>query len=225
MIEIQVKYQGKKHLVNFPSGWDELTFRQLAALRKQEGNDTGHLLEILTGIERNGWLNMPSGIAGTLARLLDWVQTPLNWYQLIPPKAIKIGEKEYQVPKDLGLKTFGQKITLETKVQKMLEQKKDLFEIMPDAMAIYFQPIVDGGNFDDQKAEDMRELFYDCPAIHVFPIASFFLRTSSAYQNFGKITSNPAGKANTDHFRKKQGSGILKKLMVFFSSFIPWRRR
>lgn len=225
MIQLEIKYQGKKHMVNFPSGWDEITFRQLVSLRQDSTGEVGRLLEILTGIERQAWMNMHIGITGTIAGLLEWVSQKIDWYSLPVPKTIRIGEKKYKVPFDLGLKTFGQKITLEAKVQKAMEEKRDLFEIMPDVMAIYFQPLVDDAPFNDERVEEIKDLFYDCPAVHVFPIAAFFLRNSNAYRNFGLTASNAEKEENTDHSRKRQESGILKKLTGIFSLSTRSRKR
>lgn len=226
MIQLEVKYQGKKRLVAFPAGWDELTFRQFLEIRQfePEHGGTPRLLEILTGIEREAWLNMHAGIAGTLSSLLEWVDTPPN-YDVPAPTSIKIGDKTYSVPRDLGMETFGQKITLESKVQKYEEAKGDLFELMPDAMAIYFQPIVDEGPFDDRKAELLKEVFYNCRAVDVYPIASFFLRSAKDSVASGRSHSKAASAAGIAPSRKKQGSGILKRLMGIFSSSTRSRRK
>lgn len=226
MIQLEVKYQGKKRVVSFPAGWDELTFRQFLEIRQFEPDQGGtpRLLEILTGIEREAWLNMHAGIAGTLASLLEWVDTPPN-YDVPAPKSIKVGDKVYPVPRDLGMETFGQKITLETKVQKWMQEKRDLFELMPDAMAIYFQPVMSDGTFDDKKAEELKEVFYDCRAAEVYPIASFFLRSAKDSIGSGTNRSKAGSGASTGAFKKKQGSGTLKKLMGIFSSSTRLRRK
>lgn len=220
MIQIEVKYQGKKRIVDFPTGWDDLTFGQFLAIRQydDERDGAGRLLEILSGVEKEAWMNMHAGVGGTIASLLEWTTTPHN-FDVPPGKKITIDGKDYRVPHDLGMHAYGQKLTLETKVAKAMEENRDLFEIMPDAMAIYFQPIIQDAPFNDQKAEELKDVFNKCRAAEVYPIASFFLKSSDAYQGYGKPPLKPGGGESTAAYRRKRGSGILKRLTGLFSWF------
>jgi hypothetical protein len=178
---IKFKLDGKPFLL--PESHGELTLGQFLALRELPSANIFQTLQILTGIDPEIWKHANKDIDQALGPALEWMKEPFDFSQFVLPSTIQIGEKKYNVPDSLGIKTFGQKILFETKVNEAREKGLSEADIMDYALAVYFQPEVTGSKFDDAKIEETIKLIHTCRMSEAWPVASFFLLKWSEYLN------------------------------------------
>lgn len=221
--------------INFPTGYHELTFGQLLRLRLDFTGDVGQLLEILTNIPRAIWMGLPENQYGKIMGFLQWIADSLmKWEELPLPASLTINGQAYTVPKDLGFESFGQKIVLEAKltpiigsmfkpgakagniktpadVQRAAQLKNNsaLISLMPYAVAVYFQPKVDGVAFDETKVLAVEQMVLNSRAVEVYPIGAFFIRNLLGLRKSGAQPSPvKAQKVKAGKHRKGR---VLKK--------------
>lgn len=160
---------------SFPISWDEVSLRQYMELRNCS-NDYVKLLSIIIGAPYEVLFNARTlDIDEKIEPFIKFLQSPLNVEKLKTPNEIMIKGIVYQVPKDLGQHSFGQKITLQNRIAECVQLKKDPIECMPFAIAMYFQPMITGGHFKTEETEKLLDTILDLPIVKVYPIGSFFL--------------------------------------------------
>lgn len=198
MVTYKLYVNDKEETIQFPTSYSDLTYAQFLRLRTEyKGADLGHLLDILTGIPRSIWMNLPIAEANKVTQFLQWIVTgSIKWDKLPLPSQITYAGKVYDIPKDLGLETFGQKIVLEARLDAALkapfykptkpEDFKTLVErniqaqlcaSIPYIVAVYMQPRVTGKPFDETEVAAVELEILNCRAVEVYPIGNFIIRS------------------------------------------------
>ena len=189
--------------IQFPQGYHDLTYGQFLRLRTENTSDIGHLLEILTGVPRAIWMKLPVAEASKVTSFLQWIiDSLIKWDELPIPETLHYKGQDYNIPKDLGLETFGQKIVLESHIAGVVGQmlkpapkpgpaptpvgvmqaaqrqaQTQLAAVIPYIVATYMQPRVTGKPFDEQEIPPVELEILNCRALEVYPIGNFFIRT------------------------------------------------
>lgn len=159
---------------SLPQSYDELTFDQFLKLRKSSG-DILEVLSILSGQPIEAWSKMKDvDLDIKLLPVISFLNENRSFSDYPLPDKIKIGEEFYSLP-DIKQKTFGQKLALQREVQLINETTKDEFDLMPFAIALYFQPEVTKSEFNEKKVEELIPLVLQCKIYEVIPVATFFL--------------------------------------------------
>lgn len=191
MIPYDLKNNGTSVLkFSIPQSWEECTLGQLIKIQSfkdEQAFPFTKQLEIMTGIPETDWLNCTIVSLDTLLLPnLEWMKEPLSEAHLssLPvPDSVTIGETKYPVPKNIDLKTFGQKITFQTEMAKYAVKDNDGnvtgFELnfFPVAIAIYLIE-VDPPKipFVDAKAFEFAAECEKIPLSESYPLACFFLQ-------------------------------------------------
>jgi hypothetical protein len=163
---------GEKLKVTYPDSWDEITLDQFMKIEKLGIADPLTLFSILAGVE----LDFASGLDQELEPLVwDSVyflfgESP-DWKEAKCPKMFIIDGKPYAIPK-IEKQTLGQSVM----VTQLVNNSETLFEVIPEMLAIYFQPLVTGGKFDREKIDIVRQSILKSTAVDCMGVANFFLR-------------------------------------------------
>lgn len=178
---------GKKLKFELPVSWDEITVAQFLALKKKPKNDA-ELFSILSGLPVEDWMNASeANIDEVILPLIEYLKDQPNLDELLPPKTITINKKELKVPKNIGLKSYGQKILLHKAIRNHTEVipdgdggekevTKDLDELIPYTLAVYFHDqLNDNGRTDPGYVDEVVPLMEQLMIVEAYPIASFFL--------------------------------------------------
>jgi hypothetical protein len=167
--------------ITLPSGWNELTvlhLQKVSALPENEKTNFCKLLEIFTGIPYKTWFDaeLSELNVAQLTSALAWAQSPIDMNILPMPDSIFIGAKKIDIPKNLAVKTLGQKQRFEQVALPALESNKSLVGSMAELLAIYMQPLYTGEKFNTDTIDDVIRLCEQCKAVEAFPVVSFFLK-------------------------------------------------
>lgn len=206
MVEFKLKANGREETITFPSKYRDLTLRQFIELRRPGNNRVSKILEVLSSpsVPAEIWDNMPEDTDAKVAPCIEFLITDdkVNLEELPIPEEITIKGKTILVPKDLGYKTFGQKSLADDKFKSLFKRSvnkidpkakpsfkmvDDPVNIMPDILAIYFQPYFNAeGKFVEEEVELLIESTLEIPFVHAYPVANFFLRKSTASVKLGR---------------------------------------
>ena len=158
---LKVNINGKK--IDFPTCYEELSFNQLEQLFKNINADLNKVLNILTGED------MSNAKVSQVEPLLPFIQ-----YLADEPEVKKqyyINEKEVEIPDNLDVKTWGQKLMYQKNYEAYVKKEIDFETYSTTGAKIYLQYEMDGV-FSEQK---VNELELDLSPIDVVLINDFFL--------------------------------------------------
>ena len=162
-----------------PETWNEITVAQFVRLEtdRWDGKDAIQLLGILSGVNVKKLDNLEGKQA---TKLYDVLTEALAFVAGDPPdfEALSIKNKfnlngrDLDVPNDLEMERIGQKILLAN-----LMQNDNMTKQIPQALAIYFQPIYDKvEKFDRKRIPVIVDHINRTPIIEAYPIVSFFFQ-------------------------------------------------
>jgi hypothetical protein len=158
---------------SIPTSYEELTVRQFVAISKT--TDLVDILSILSDIPREDWLNCSDiDIDITLAPWLAWLNIKKDWTALKPPQSIKLGERNIDIPRNLRVHTWGQKLLLEKIWRSVVNGQVNEADTIAESVAIYLQPAICESKFDDNKIDEVKEIINKLAIVDIYPIASFF---------------------------------------------------
>jgi len=182
MISFHITQRGQTTKHTLPSKWEEVTVKQFIDLEGSKGTDNPtKLLSILSGIP------LPK-IMDTKTNLQIQINEALNFITLNPPEWKMLSLRDvylfkgqfYNVPKDLELETFGQKILLQNK----LNATDNPITVIAYAIAIYMQKVIDG-RFDENKANKLEKEVLQMRITEVYPLAIFFFHQLTKSKKYG----------------------------------------
>lgn len=160
---------------NLPISWEEITIKQWLDLREIDFTDICSILAVLTGIDRDIWFSSTevSDIEQNVIPQLEFLADPIDLTKVPLPKTVTIGGKQIEVPTDIGLKTYGQKIIFQREMLKYADAGGDFkIEFMPRALAIYLCP---EEKFTDAAAIEYQKEVEQMKVVEAYPVACFFL--------------------------------------------------
>lgn len=178
-----------------PTCWDDLNFKQYAAIIKAESStDYEHIFALMVDIDiemlRNAKL---IGFEKAIAAL-SFMKQPPEWKDHEPFLTTPDGGerfKTYHLPEDITLETIAQYEDMKVLFKKA--QDKAMPEYIDDYTkycAIYCQPIRDG-QYDYGKAMAMASDFYQYRAREVVQVGNFFMVKLYALTNGIKVNYRP----------------------------------
>lgn len=167
------------HNFELPVSYGELTFDQFFKLQKLEDHtDIISIISILSGLDKEIWMQAEEDkILYQLSSILSFLNEPFE-DQFLKPDTIEIEGKRYNLPEGIGVNTFGQKIALQSAIEKNKGSDVDIF---PYVIALYMQPIVTISKYDVNKVNEMVPKIMNCKIKEGFPLASFFLQSYERY--------------------------------------------
>lgn len=167
-----------------PNCWEQLTTAQyIQIITEWDKKDLVKLFSILSGIEYK-----------TLAKTYDpelesalltatkfiYEQEPA-FKQSKQPTHLNIAGKMHKVPTDIPGLSIGQSIH----VRREMDNAQTYDELIPYTVAIYMQPVVDGIDFDFDRAMMLEQDIKQMPITETYPLGFFLL---SPLMKFGLNT-------------------------------------
>lgn len=186
-----------KETLYFPAGWHHISLAQTLVIYDPTTGtkDTLTVLSILVGKPVEFWFAVDRmDVEKHLTPQLAWFNQPFDFQSLPLPPSITIDGKVLKVPKDLGMKSWGQRVAFAQEVQTVNDRFKDspeavrnfhhAFGLIPYTLALYFFEEFHGVNFKDKFDDDAIREFANTKIVHLpiteaYPIAAFFLLNSS----------------------------------------------
>jgi len=170
-----------------PQSWYDITVDQYVRLTlTKEFNDIT-FLAIMLGVEEEDILNSsnPNLDIDTYPHLAWYTgETSEDFFSRMTDENKRFMPKEVvlerdgaditiPIPKDLSMKTYGQKISVEQMLEKNANEP---FSIFPDVVAIYLYPDWSGEKFNLGKALEFKDShIMKMPIYLAYPIGRFFL--------------------------------------------------
>ena len=169
-----------KDVYDLPESWGEITVNQFMELRDCENADFITILSKLINAPYDKiFACNPEMIAKKVIPMLDWYfDETFNFDELKIPSKLSVQDKEYPIPRDIRLKSFGQKLHFEETMKDM----RDPVAKMPYVVAIYMYPIITKNKFDIESLDEFtKNTIGNCKITEIYPIANFFLNKLRKY--------------------------------------------
>ena len=185
MIKTIIKIGKDKKIFFLPENWLEIKLKHLINLELWQGDssDPVGLLACFLQIDPDIIGNSKKDYWTELLTLLNFVFNAPKWHNLKIPDTVFLDNRSIKVPKRLEMERFGQKVVC---LQYMASMKQDNIALIPDVMAVYFQPLIDG-KFNRNRIEYVKRLIMDMPAIEAVPIGRFFFRKLLKSKTLGRL--------------------------------------
>lgn len=162
------------------SSWSEITLKELLSINTTADDNPIRLLSIISGVDFDSLAeSSDENLQNELYDLIAFLYEQPDWKKITRPSHLVIGGKPYKVP-NIEKETLGQKVMLD----QLVTQGTSLISVIPQALAVYFQPIIDG-KWDHKRLKEVEELIMETPCLHSHAIAGFFL---SSPKNLMRIT-------------------------------------
>lgn len=185
--------------------YDELTLSQLIAIERNESTDPLQVFAILTGMDVAFIDNQSEQLENTLFDIVaPLFTTRMDMDALKPPTHLLIDGTLVKVPKPAKL-TLGQNIMFMT----LLERAKDLYEAIPEALAIFFQPELDGDKFDRHRVEATKKKLLRSQGLEALAVFGFFLTNVKRWKTTTASVLHLVNKTPPNYFlqmKKKHGA-------------------
>jgi hypothetical protein len=169
----QVKFKTPTGVVEtmIAERWDELTFAQILEIERAGQIDPLGMFAILTGLSVAYVDNLSAELESQLFDIVSPLfDNPIDFKALHRPERILVDGVLCTVPRPDKL-TLGQNIMF----LQLAESDADIYSVMADAVAIYMQPVIDGGQFDRVKLEATKRKLLKCRGVDVVAVFGFFL--------------------------------------------------
>lgn len=168
-----IPYKLADQSFTIPEGWHEITLKQWLSLRTIDINNICAILGVITGIPEETWFYARQiEMIEKMIPNMKWIGRPFDLKKQPIPETVMLNGETVTVPKDITIKTFGQKLTYQNEMAKHLNDDGNVkVEFLPMNLAIYLCP----EPFTDQKAFALVQHIEAMPVTQAYPIGSFFL--------------------------------------------------
>ena len=163
-----------------PTSYRELSFKQYCELVNQ--SDFMSQLAILLKCDRSliESAKMSFDTEKQIYKALEFFSDLPDFNKIDLPSKIKIKDKSIEVPRDLDLESFGQRMKAQERISQAESKQESLINILPYLCSIYLEPLYYDRAFDATKTEKFaEEVLKDCSYLDLYKIGSFFLRKYS----------------------------------------------
>lgn len=177
-----VKINGKTH--HCASSYQEMKTRQYVRVVKEWDQDKDvadrDYFKLLNILADSNYVRDDSSLENdiTIINCVGWVITQPFEFDKELPKAIQIGDKLIEIPRDPAGLSIGQNIHLR---RDYIDKSTVVEENMAIATAIYLQPLVDGGRFSMARARELAKVIDEMPISLIYPIGFFLLKRASTF--------------------------------------------
>lgn len=175
MLKLFARTTEGQESIKVPVCWEEVTVAQFQRMALEwDGEDWIKLFSILSGKEYAGIASSKSyKLESSLYAAVRFVfEQPFNFERIPMPQFIVINGKTVQIPKKIGRLSIGQAI----QVRKYIESVGDDRAAISRAVAVYLQPLIDGRDFDYERALEIEKAVLSLPIVKIFPVGFFLLK-------------------------------------------------
>ena len=163
----------RSYRLDCPSGWNDLTVKQLEMMERDFKGDLVQLFALWTGVPFDELVqSKEKGLEVWILKALSWIYKKHDWIRDELPKAIKINGRKLFIHKDLDDCCLGAKMIV---LRKMVKEPGISWPLAAYLCKSYY-----GGAYTDEKAEAMRAVILEQKASRLFQIGSFFLQKLDA---------------------------------------------
>lgn len=181
---IKIKHDKGTDTITLPDNWQQVTWLQMAELRKG-----ANPFEVFTKIPLEGWNHKGATKAYIkLNHLLSWARATPDWdtsdFKMI------VGGREINF-KSVKLQTesIGQYLDIEHIISEFGKKKKkdaDLTKLYPVMIAVYADKVINGG-YDYNRAMKLTEGIKGQPYQKVNNIGGFFFTNMTVFKGGGNL--------------------------------------
>jgi len=165
--------------INFPERFNEMTLAQVIELEQRETVDPLEMFSILTGLDLMFLDNQEIQLENQLFEIIEPLfSQSIDPQKLVRPERLLIDGTPYVVPRP-DKQTLGQSILF----LQIIEQNEKLQTFVPELLAIYFQPVIDGGQFNRERLPAIREMMLRAPGVDALAVFGFFLTNCKNWKN------------------------------------------
>lgn len=206
-MKIQIELNGVKVEKDFPTSWNDVTFKQFLKLLEC-GDDTTKIVSLFTDIDEDTLRLTKIYNLELIISLLSFLKTDVT--MSIPEQCMG-----YKIPKNLEFETIGQFEDLKAEAVQIAGTNK--FEKYALFCGIYAS-----NPYDYRDAERLSEVFLNAPCGEVLGIGNFTLRKLAG------LISGSKAKFPKVNIHKKNFLQVLTaylKSLVFIVPFYIWKRK
>jgi len=160
--------------------WDKLstlTYQRIIA--EWDRKDLIRLFSIMSGIEYAAIATSDSEeLEDALLIATKFVFDEKPDFKSVPvPEQFTLGGKTIKIPKKLGRLSIGQNIH----VRQRLAKSKTYDELISFTCAVYLQPLLDEGDFNLDRVEEIEKEILTMPITQTYPVGFFLLSQRASY--------------------------------------------
>ncbi len=182
MLKLKIKTKKGTVRQEIPESWEECSLGMWLRLSSWDGVDYVKGFSKIVGVDYDIISRSKSKkLYRTLFDVVSWTGDQVDWEHLETPEYLTIGEKDIQIPKNIGEQSLGQKIL----VHEAIIRSKNMNEVLPVALATYLDPLYYGSEFDRARAVKFEEQIKELPVLEAYPAGIFFLTKSPRSQRYG----------------------------------------
>jgi len=193
MRRVKIVIKGKEHLRSIPEKVEEITLEQYCKFLSRLDSKNAELttLSIFCNLPEQELLKMPAEKYRDLLTYLAWVNK-VNYLKAIlkakVKKTVNIFGNSYSYPRKVDEIEIGQKLFIDSIVNRAVKEDKNEHEIFLDVLAVMLMPEV-LGEYNEDKLEEFKESLSNEPAIQLIPLVNFFLNKYIALTYSGALSS------------------------------------
>jgi hypothetical protein len=166
---------------NCPESWYDITLEQLLKLNVWYTRSL-EAISICTGISEDEWSRSTDyALIDQVEQTLDFLSSHEGLKLEDVPQTIVLSGVEVPPISDIGTKCIGQYQDLKDYINEFfLAEGEEVdtirrLSLYPKIVAIYIQPLIDGGEYDWKKAEEYSNQLLNYSAMEVSAWGSFFI--------------------------------------------------
>lgn len=184
MLKLKVKTKKGVTRVEVPESWQECSLGMWIRLSAWDGKDYVKGFSKIIDVDYDIISRSKSKkLYRMLFEVISWTGNFIDWKNLQTPEYLTIGEKDIQMPRDIGEFSLGQKIL----VHEAMLNTENINEVLPVALAVYLDPLYHGEDFDRDRAIKFEEQMKALPVLEAYPAGIFFLTRLLKSPSYGMI--------------------------------------
>lgn len=172
-----------------PSCWPEVKtgiYQRLVREVKKDDNPV-KLFAILTGTEyQEVWDNAREDLDAAIYQAVAFIANDPQDFKKAPrPQTFRLAGATVMVPEHIQKLTVGQNFELRDMLTEADKNKHSIETLLSRAVAVYLQPLVDGGPFNPKRIPELNAEIEQMPIADVWPLGFFLLHRLITYGHFG----------------------------------------
>lgn len=171
--------------VKIPESWDEISIETLTRIENEFGYDFSKMItlfSILTGVAMAPIEQSEQpGLDVQLFNIVKFISKPPKWEDLPKPKKLTIKGKVVKCRYDFKTTSLGQKLTMSS----LIRDKTNPIDAIPDVIALFLQPTIDG-TYNREKALELMPEILKMNCKDAFGYAQFFFLRSKHLKRYGQ---------------------------------------
>lgn len=162
--------------VSCPICWEEtdtLAYQSIMALPPEKKKSMVHVFSALTGLSYEGIMGSSQEVETVMYQSVSFVYNQPQSFKTAPrAKMFRFSRGAVMVPDKVSKTTVAQNLAMRQK----LRDTSCVEECISFALAVYLQPILDAGPFDQSRAEELEKEVLAMNIFDTYPIGFFLLR-------------------------------------------------